>query len=210
MLWDLGSGRRLKTMTGHTGFIYSLNFSADSNVLVSGGADCTVRVWDVNKDTPLEAGGMIDVKRIRLDGSSERQQHHKSSKEKKDRLKEEERRRKGGVIERYGYMEQIIGLVSANNLLLPTVTTNWAYFLPSTHQYTRCSLQDVIFVSLPARFHHLKRNFDSVIIKRTLLCRHSASSPFKVTPKGKIITFVSWFSMHDRSLLLFRNLVTGS
>lgn len=46
-LWDLGSGRRVKKMTGHTASIYSLSFSAESSVLVSGGADWTVRCWDV-------------------------------------------------------------------------------------------------------------------------------------------------------------------
>jgi len=34
-------------MTGHTSSIYSLAFSAESSVLVSGGADWTVRCWDV-------------------------------------------------------------------------------------------------------------------------------------------------------------------
>lgn len=34
-------------MTGHTASIYSLAFSAESNLLVSGGADWTVRCWDV-------------------------------------------------------------------------------------------------------------------------------------------------------------------
>jgi transcription initiation factor TFIID subunit 5 len=34
-------------MTGHTASIYSLAFSAESSVLVSGGADWTVRCWDV-------------------------------------------------------------------------------------------------------------------------------------------------------------------
>jgi WD40 repeat protein len=34
-------------MTGHTGSIYSLAFSAESSLLVSGGADWTVRCWDV-------------------------------------------------------------------------------------------------------------------------------------------------------------------
>lgn len=46
-LWDLGSGRRIKKMTGHTASIYSLAFSAESSLLVSGGADWTVRCWDV-------------------------------------------------------------------------------------------------------------------------------------------------------------------
>ena len=46
-LWDLGSGRRIKKMTGHTASIYSLAFSAESSLLVSGGADWSVRCWDV-------------------------------------------------------------------------------------------------------------------------------------------------------------------
>ena len=34
-------------MTGHTASIYSLAFSNESSMLVSGGADWTVRCWDV-------------------------------------------------------------------------------------------------------------------------------------------------------------------
>lgn len=47
ILWDLASGRRMKAMRGHTrGGIWSLDWSVESSVLVSGGADQTVRVWD--------------------------------------------------------------------------------------------------------------------------------------------------------------------
>ena len=46
-LWDLGSGKRIKKMTGHLASIYSLAFSAESSLLVSGSADWTVRCWDV-------------------------------------------------------------------------------------------------------------------------------------------------------------------
>lgn len=34
-------------MTGHRGAITSLSFSAESSILVSGGLDSTVRMWDV-------------------------------------------------------------------------------------------------------------------------------------------------------------------
>jgi transcription initiation factor TFIID subunit 5 len=54
-LWDLGSGKRIKKMTGHTASIYSLAFSAESSLLVSGGADWTVRCWDV-----MSAGGTAE------------------------------------------------------------------------------------------------------------------------------------------------------
>ncbi|KAL2863948.1 putative transcription initiation factor TFIID subunit [Aspergillus lucknowensis] len=48
LLWDLGPGRLLKRMRGHgKGGIWSLSWSVESTVLVSGGADGTVRVWDV-------------------------------------------------------------------------------------------------------------------------------------------------------------------
>jgi len=46
-LWDLGSGKRIQKMTGHSSSIYSLAFSNESSLLVSGGADWTVRCWDV-------------------------------------------------------------------------------------------------------------------------------------------------------------------
>lgn len=52
-LWDLGSGRRIKKMLGHTASIYSLAFSAESSMLVSGGADWTVRCWDIKSSGGL-------------------------------------------------------------------------------------------------------------------------------------------------------------
>ena len=51
-VWDIGSGRRLKSMRGHArASIYSLAFSKDGTVLISGCADNSVRVWDVKKNT---------------------------------------------------------------------------------------------------------------------------------------------------------------
>ena len=48
LVWDLAPGRLLKRMRGHgKGGIWSLSWSVESNVIVSGGADNTVRVWDV-------------------------------------------------------------------------------------------------------------------------------------------------------------------
>lgn len=49
ILWDLAKGTLIKRCRGHgRGGIWSLSFSAESTVLVSGGADNTVRVWDIN------------------------------------------------------------------------------------------------------------------------------------------------------------------
>ena len=54
-LWDIGSGKRIKKMTGHISSVYSLAFSAESSLLVSGGADWTVRCWDVKGHGGLRA-----------------------------------------------------------------------------------------------------------------------------------------------------------
>lgn len=46
--WDLTKGTRIKRCRGHgKGGIPSLSFSVESNILVSGGLDGSVRVWDV-------------------------------------------------------------------------------------------------------------------------------------------------------------------
>lgn len=48
ILWDLAPGKLIKRMRGHgKGGIWSVSWSAESTVLISGGADGTVRVWDV-------------------------------------------------------------------------------------------------------------------------------------------------------------------
>jgi len=37
----------VKTLLGHTNFVFCVNFNPRSNLLVTGGYDETVRVWDV-------------------------------------------------------------------------------------------------------------------------------------------------------------------
>lgn len=56
ILWDLASGKLLKRMRGHQKFgVWSLTWSVESTVLVSGAGDGTVRVWDVA--VPNDAAG---------------------------------------------------------------------------------------------------------------------------------------------------------
>ncbi len=39
------------TLRGHTNFVFCVNFNPDTNLLVSGGYDETIRVWDVARGT---------------------------------------------------------------------------------------------------------------------------------------------------------------
>jgi WD40 repeat protein len=50
-LRDANSGKVVKSLTGHSGMLTSLDFSADSKLLLSSGLDGTVRLWDVAKGT---------------------------------------------------------------------------------------------------------------------------------------------------------------
>ncbi|KAL1305998.1 hypothetical protein AAFC00_004131 [Neodothiora populina] len=53
LLWDLATGRLVKRMKGHVrGGIWTLDWSVESSVLASGGADGTVRTWDVQPPNP--------------------------------------------------------------------------------------------------------------------------------------------------------------
>jgi WD40 repeat protein len=45
-LWDPATGRLLRTLTGHTGAVTSVAFSADGAALVSGSNDKTLKLWD--------------------------------------------------------------------------------------------------------------------------------------------------------------------
>ena len=52
ILWDLATGKRIKQMRGHgRGGIWSVRWSVESTVVLSGGMDGTVRLWDVSPTT---------------------------------------------------------------------------------------------------------------------------------------------------------------
>ncbi|MDT5060270.1 MAG: hypothetical protein QOH63_729 [Acidobacteriota bacterium] len=54
-LWDLETGRCLRVLSGHTGFIRSVALSTDQRRALSGGNENTVRLWD------LETGNCLRV-----------------------------------------------------------------------------------------------------------------------------------------------------
>ena len=62
ILWDLAKGTQIKRCRGHgKGGIWSLSFSVESTVLVSGGADGTVRLWDIEVPADPYKNGDGDI-----------------------------------------------------------------------------------------------------------------------------------------------------
>lgn len=51
-VWDIGTGKRIKQMRGHgKNAIHSFAFNKEGNILISSGADHSVRIWDLKKAT---------------------------------------------------------------------------------------------------------------------------------------------------------------
>lgn len=46
-IWELSSGKCLKTLKGHSNYVFCCNFNPQSNLIVSGSFDESVRIWDV-------------------------------------------------------------------------------------------------------------------------------------------------------------------
>jgi COMPASS component SWD3 len=44
----------VKTLNGHTNFVFCVNYNPNSNLLVSGGFDETVRIWDIARGKTME------------------------------------------------------------------------------------------------------------------------------------------------------------
>ena len=46
-LWDVATGKELRTFQGHSSRVLTVVFSPDGNRLISGGDDYSIRIWDV-------------------------------------------------------------------------------------------------------------------------------------------------------------------
>jgi WD40 repeat protein len=44
-LWNLTTGKEVRTLTGHESGVYSVAFSPDGQTLASGGHNKTIKIW---------------------------------------------------------------------------------------------------------------------------------------------------------------------
>jgi WD40 repeat protein len=44
---DVASGQQVRTLSGHSGSVYSVAFSPDGRLLASGSDDTTIKLWEV-------------------------------------------------------------------------------------------------------------------------------------------------------------------
>jgi hypothetical protein len=61
-LWDVATGQRVKTLTGHGNVVRGISFSPDGKRLASVSLDTTARIWDVEtakEKTKIEQSGFI-------------------------------------------------------------------------------------------------------------------------------------------------------
>ena len=49
VVWDLKQNKELKSLTGHTSWVYSLKFTKDNKRLLSASRDKTIRLWELDK-----------------------------------------------------------------------------------------------------------------------------------------------------------------
>ncbi|TRV43164.1 MAG: WD40 repeat domain-containing protein [Microcystis panniformis Mp_MB_F_20051200_S6D] len=46
-LWNVETGKEIRTLKGHDSYVWSVNFSPDGKTLVSGSGDNTIKLWNL-------------------------------------------------------------------------------------------------------------------------------------------------------------------
>ena len=46
-IWEVGSGKCIRTLEGHSSSVYSVIYSPDGKYIVSGSNDKTIKIWEV-------------------------------------------------------------------------------------------------------------------------------------------------------------------
>ncbi|TYT71589.1 WD40 repeat domain-containing protein, partial [Microcystis aeruginosa] len=54
-LWNLETGKEIRTLSGHDGNVTSVSFSSDGKTLASGSSDNTIKLWNGNNGWDLDA-----------------------------------------------------------------------------------------------------------------------------------------------------------
>lgn len=74
-IWDMETGRCLRTLKGHTGEVWSVVWSADQRQALSGALDNTVRLWDVETGRclhVLKSDNSSSIRTVALSGDQRR------------------------------------------------------------------------------------------------------------------------------------------
>jgi WD40 repeat protein len=58
-LWGVETGRELRSLHGHTGWIMGVAFQPNGNLLASASEDGTIRLWDLTANEPSEGQGSV-------------------------------------------------------------------------------------------------------------------------------------------------------
>ncbi|MFN6531406.1 serine/threonine-protein kinase [Nostoc sp. ChiSLP03a] len=53
-LWDVNTGKEIRTLTGHANWVNSVAFSPNGKFLASGSADCTIKLWQVQTGIEIQ------------------------------------------------------------------------------------------------------------------------------------------------------------
>lgn len=73
-LWDVATGRIIRTFEGHTSWVHAVALSSDGSRIVSGGTDKTIKVWQPDRGQALHTiqtpGGSVHAAAFSPDGTT--------------------------------------------------------------------------------------------------------------------------------------------